>query len=234
MQKNIKFFRKGKPSKNGKERYIAYSEEGKVILYEKPIKEGYYRIDHMRELEKCIIAEVLTPVDYDYYNYMGYEKFMRLLIERGYKIAFEMPFTRTRKGSLNDSSHVEMRLVAYSKEYNIVIVADTSHDMEWFYSIRCYCYGKDFICPNVDSKTMVMHSNNCIVFELIQVASLTKAPLYFLEGLAYKGKDAEIDLIPPGFTYGDNPISEEDFRMYQKKFYDLCSPELREFLYKTN
>lgn len=228
----VLFFKEGKSGKDGKPRFISYTLEGKVIIGEGCEKSGYYNYESLEDKLKCVIARGLKPVNYDYYPEIGYDEFKDLLLQRGYIISFEMPFKyqSPSKEYLID----EMRLVAFNKKYNMVIVADSFCNKSRFNSIECYCYG---LRVAIRRPMMFMGSGTYSVFDLTYVRHVRgymEAPLHYVERVSYKSTDVKIDPqdAPCGFTYADHPSGVKDFAMYAKKFYDLCSPELRDYLYK--
>lgn len=225
----VYFFKEGKRDKNNKPRFISRTLQGKVIIGEGCTKPGYYAYEFLEDKPKCMIARGLKRVNYDYYSGMGYEEFRELLLSRGYSISFEMPFKW--KNPIDDKFHDEMRLVAFNRDYNMVIVADSFRNKSCFNSIECYCYG---LRGNVRHPMMSMVSATYSVFDLTHARGYMEAPLQYLEGVSYMGTYVKIDPkdAPCGFTYADNPSGVKDFAMYAKKFHDLCSPELREYLYK--
>lgn len=225
----ILFFKEGKSDKDNKPRFISYTLEGKVIIGEGCEKSGYYTCESFEDKPKCIIAKGLKPVNYDYYPGIGYDEFKDLLLQRGYTISFEMPFKY--QYPLEKYLTDEMRLVAFNKKYNMVIVADSIHNKSCFNSIECYCYG---LSVDIGRPMMFMGSGVYSVFDLTYVIGYMEAPLHYVERVAYKGTDVRIDPkdAPGGFTYADRPSGVKDFAMYAEKFHDLCSPELREYLYK--
>ena len=83
---------------------------------------------------------------------------------------------------------------------------------------------------------MFMGSGTYSVFDLTYVRCYMEAPLHYVERVSHKGTDVKIDPkdAPSGFTYADHPSGVKDFAMYAEKFHDLCSPELREYLYNNN
>lgn len=233
MCENIRLFKEGKPDKHGNNRYVAFTDEGKVIISEKPISTGYYTITRMRELPKCIIAEELVPVNCDYYPEIGYSRFRELLLERGYKISFEMPFKY--KNPLDEAFHDEMRLVAFSRELNMVIVADTIYDQTKFNSINCYCYGVNGLYGG--SILFSMGSSTCCVMDLTYSRrGIKTAPLHFVESICCRDENIanihKSNMLPFGWTYADNPMDEEDFNHFSELFKSKCSPELRDYLYR--
>lgn len=231
MEKNTFFFRKGKPNKDGKARLVSFTKVGKVILSNDVLLEkGYYQCGTLRELRHCIIAENLKPVNYDYYEGMGYNKFRDMLKERGYEISFEMPFEY--QSPLDEVIYNETRLVAFSKDLNMVIVADSIRNRTKFNNITCYLYGVDGLRNGLGLRTM--GTRDSLVVDL----TLTKRgmdPLHFVESMCCKTKLSSIDHVslPYGFTYADNPESIEDFVTFDKKFKDSCSEELKKYLYKS-
>lgn len=228
---DVLFFKEGKSGKDGKPRFISRNLLGKVIIGEGCTKPGYYTYEFLEDKPKCMIARGLKRVNYDYYSGMGYEEFRELLLSRGYSISFEMPFKW--KNPIDDKFHDEMRLVAFNRDYNMVIVADSFRNKSCFNSIKCYCYG---LRGNVRHPMMSMVSATYSVFDLTHARGYMEAPLQYLEGVSYMGTYVKIDPkdAPCGFTYADNPNSPEDFDMYREKFYNFCSPELRNYLYNNN
>lgn len=229
---DVLFFKEGKRGKNDKPRFISYTLEGKVIIGDGCEKSGYYTYESLEDRPKCVIARGLKPINYDYHFELGYDEFKDLLLHRGYTISFEMPFKY--QSPLKDCLSDEMRLVAFNKKYNMVIVADSFCNKSRFNSIKCYCYG---LGVAIRRPMMFMGSGTYTVFDLTYVRHVRgymEAPLHYVERVSYKSTDVKIDPedAPCGFTYADVPDGVQDFDMYARKFHDLCSTELREYLYR--
>lgn len=226
----VLFFKEGKKDKNNNTRFISYTREGKVIIGEGITCKGYYTYESLDEKSKCIIARGLKKIVYGYYIGMGYGEFKELLLKRGYLVSFEMPFTRV---GYDGKIHNEMRLVAFKKDYNMVIVADTFEDMSVFTSVKCYCYGVNAYYT-MRSDLICCGDNGYSVFDLEKAKGYRDDPLRYVEIASCKDMNVYVNPkdVPTGFTYADNPMCEEDFRMYDEKFRKLCSSELREYLYE--
>lgn len=225
----VLFFKKGKEDKNNNTRFISYTREGKVIIGEGVTCKGYYTYESLDEKPKCIIARGLKKIVYGYYTDIGYSEFKELLLKRGYSVSFEMPFKWV---DWDGKTHGEMRLVAFKRDYNMVIVADTIEGMSVFNSIKCYCYGVNSYY-NMSSNLFCCGDNGHSVFDLEKAKGYRDDPLRHVEIVSCKDMHVYVNPkdVPSGFTYVDNPMSKEDFRMYDRKFRDLCSSELREYLY---
>ena len=226
---DVLFFKEGKRGKNDKPRFISYTLEGKVIIGDGCEKSGYYTYESLEDRPKCVIARGLKPINYDYHFELGYDEFKDLLLHRGYTISFEMPFKY--QSPLKDCLSDEMRLVAFNKKYNMVIVADSIYHKSRFNNVKCYCYG---VRGNFRQAMLCMGSWNYCVYDLEYARGYMESPLNFVERVACKSDDVEIDPkdAPCGFTYADVPDGVQDFDMYARKFHDLCSTELREYLYR--
>lgn len=210
--------------KGDKGTFISYDIFGKVIIGKNCKSPGFYKIQLIKELKNCYLVNVVEKVTYDYYDEMPYDEFKKLLISRGYKIAFEMPFKAEHP---EDSATDEMRIVAYSNELNMIIVADTFSLFNSFNSIKCYCYGLNaFDCTR--DRLLSQGSAFCAVYDLVHPFN---KPLHYVESVAFKGCNAikRLSDLPSGFTYADDPQNEYDFEYYREKFLSLCPMELKEW-----
>lgn len=223
----IYYFEKGK-----KDRYISYSDTGKVIIGSNCKSNGYYSLTEITEKENVIISKVKKCL-YDYYDGMSYKDFKELVLERGYKLAFEQPFQRKYHISgESDKCTDEMRLVAYSKELNMIIVADSIYSMSMFNSVCCYCYG-------VNGNYLVRHrlfshgNSNLTVFDLVHCNSYgVSRPLHIVEAYGSKDFSSKIERCdtPSGWTYADSQGDViNNFDYFTDKFLNQCPKDLRDW-----
>lgn len=220
----VYFFKKGK-----KDRYVSYTDLGKVIIGDNCKSEGYYNLTEVTEKETVIIAKVKKYL-YDYYDEMTYEDFKELVLERGYKLAFEQPFQRKYHMSGEDDKCTdEMRLVVYNKDLNMIIVADSINSMSLFNSVCCYCYGVNgnYLVKN---KLFSHGSSNLTVFDLTYSYSYgISRPLHRVESYCYEDTLSKIKRCdaPSGWTYTENPT--DNFKYYEDRFLNQCPKELRDW-----
>lgn len=220
----VYFFKKGK-----KDRYVSYTDLGKVIIGDNCKSEGYYNLTEVTEKETVIIAKVKKCL-YDYYDEMTYEDFKELVLERGYKLAFEQPFQRKyHMSGEGDKCTDEMRLVVYNKDLNMIIVADSINSMSLFNSVCCYCYGVNgnYLVKN---KLFSHGSSNLTVFDLTYSYSYgISCPLHRVEAYCYEDTLSKIKRCdaPSGWTYTENPI--DNFKYYEDRFLNQCPKELRDW-----
>lgn len=218
----VYYFKKGK-----KDRYVSYTDLGKVIIGSNCNSAGYYNLTEVTERETVIIAKVVKCL-YDYYDEMPYKDFKGLVLKRGYKLAFEQPFQRKYHISgKGDKCTDEMRLVIYNRDLNMIIVADTIDSMSTFNSVRCYCYGVNGI-RLVRNRLFSHGSSNLAVFELVYCHSYgVFNPLHTVEAYCYEDTLSKIKRCdtPSGWTYAENPINNFDY--YENKFLSQCPEELR-------
>lgn len=231
-QKEVFFFREGKDN-----RYISFTDTGKVIIAKNCSKPGFYKLNYAQERKTCIIADV-TPVVWDYYRGISCEELKSVFKSLGFKIAFEMPFVykyRDWKETLCTSD--EMRIVVYNKDINTIIVADTFNVHNSFNSIECYCYGvSDQVTfsryYSYFSRDIVSFSNDKNTFSAVfQIANahIGSTPLHDVLHHAYKGSlpsGAKI-LVPSGWTYCDDPCTKEDFEAFRADFINRCPEDLQ-------
>lgn len=173
--------------------------------------------------ENCILA---TDVLYDYYDGMDYDEFKELILSRGYLISHESPFVWNAP---DGHAYKDFQLVAFKKELNIVIIADSIYNKSTFNSIKCYCYGVDSDVAMLN-ELFIMGSYNCSVFDLVS-GKHTSQPLKAVESMAYTGNDVQILSTerPLGYFYSERGVADSD--SVRKRFYNSCSSELREYLY---
>ena len=220
----VYFFKKGK-----KDRYVSYTDLGKVIIGDNCKSEGYYNLTEVTEKETVIIAKVKKCL-YDYYDKMTYEDFKELVLERGYKLAFEQPFQRKyHMSGEGDKCTDEMRLVVYNKDLNMIIVADSINSMSLFNSVCCYCYGVNgnYLVKN---KLFSHASSNLTVFDLTYSYSYgISRPLHRVEAYCYEDTLSKIKRCdtPSGWTYTENPT--DNFKYYEDRFLNQCPKELRDW-----
>ena len=224
---DIYYFEKGK-----KDRFISHTGYGKVIIAENCSSRGFAEVTSFDDREKVIIAKVKRCL-YDYYDGISYKDFKDLLLERGYKLAFEQPFQRKYHMSGEGSKCTdEMRLVAYNKELNMIIVADSIYSMSTFNSVCCYCYG-------VNGNYLVRHrlfshgNSNLAVFDLVHCNSYgVSRPLHIVE--AYGSEDFSSKIkrcdVPSGWTYADSQGDViNSFDYFTDKFLNQCPKDLRDW-----
>ena len=223
----VYFFKKGK-----KDRYVSYTDLGKVIIGDNCKSEGYYNLTEVTEKETVIIAKVKKCL-YDYYDEMTYENFKELVLERGYKLAFEQPFQRKyHMSGEGDKCTDKMRLVAYNKELNMIIVADSIYSMSTFNSVCCYCYGVNG--NYLVRRRLFSHGNsNLAVFDLVHCNSYgVSRPLHIVE--AYGSEDFSSKIkrcdVPSGWTYADSQGDViNNFDYFTDKFLNQCPKDLRDW-----
>ena len=216
------YFRKGK-----KDRYVSYTDSGKVIIGSNCKSEGYYNLTEVIEKKTVIIAKVVKCLC-DYYDGISYEDFKKLVLERGYKLAFEQPFIN-RKGK---KSTDEMRLVVYSEKLHMIIVADSIYSMSTFNSVCCYCYGVNG--NYLVRRRLFSHGNsNLAVFDLVHCNSYgVSRPLHIVE--AYGSEDFSSKIkrcdVPSGWTYADSQGDViNNFDYFTDKFLNQCPKDLRDW-----
>lgn len=220
----VYFFKKGK-----KDKYVSYTDLGKVIIGDNCKSEGYYNLTEVTEKETVVIAKVKKCL-YDYYDEMNYEDFKELVLERGYKLAFEQPFQRKyHMSGEGDKCTDEMRLVVYNKDLNMIIVADSINSMSLFNSVCCYCYGVNgnYLVKN---KLFSHGSSNLTVFDLTYSYSYgISRPLHRVEAYCYEDTLSKIKRCdaPSGWTYTENPT--DNFKYYEDRFLNQCPKELRDW-----
>lgn len=233
MSENMYLFKKNKYKDN--DRSVAFSKSGKVIIAEKPVETGYYKVGSIKDFPTYVIASSLSPVYYDVYYGMGYSQFKELLLSRGYKISFEMPFEYTYPS--NGVTTREKRLVAFSRELNMVIVADSINEGKSLHDINCYCYG---VSGYGWRTRMFSHgSKNLTVMNLVYASLARDAvpPLHSVEGICCRDEKVSINTsdLPRPFTYAENHLSRamtvEEYKSYAMRFKEFCSDDLREYLY---
>lgn len=111
-----------------KENPIAFTFEGKVILFKNPIKVGYAKITSITDKGNYFLCDAENIVK-DYYKDIPYEEFLEVLKLKGYKIGFDISFEH--------EGHEERQVLAYNLNYNTIIVAKTYRQS--FNSINVYC-----------------------------------------------------------------------------------------------
>lgn len=220
---DIYYFNKGK-----RDRFISHTGYGKVIIAESFTSRGFAEIVSFNEKETVIIAKVKRCL-YDYYDGMSYINFKRLVLGRGYKLAFEQPFKRTYYASgEGEKSTDEMRLVVYSEKLHMIIVADTIESMSTFNSIDCYCYGVNAL--KLD-KTILLSEGSLdyTVFNLCY--GNIERPLHIVESYCNRGTIEKISnhRIPYGYTYAEDPQEGYGFAYFEVKFFNQCPKELRDW-----
>lgn len=217
----VYYFKKGK-----KDRYVSYTDLGKVIIGSNCNSAGYYNLTEVTEKETVIIAKVVKCLC-DYYDGISYEDFKKLVLEKGYKLAFEQPFIN-REGK---KSTDEMRLVVYSEKLHMIIVADTINSMLTFNSIKCYCYGVNGLF--LVGLRIFSHGNSDLaVFDLIYCRSYgLLRPLYSIEGYCCKNFSSKIKRcnVPSGWTYAEASNAKLDFDYFTDKFLSQCPQDLRDW-----
>lgn len=222
----VYFFKKGKNN-----RYVSFTDYGKVIIGLTCDSEGFYKIKDISERESAILAVKVEKCLYDYYSDIGYDNLKELLLQRGYKLAFEQPFNRISKNIKTN----EMRLVMYNLDLHMIVVADTIFNMEKFNSVRCYCYGVNMQRGFIRNRMAEMGYYNCIVFNLensnrYDLCLLNKVEEYCDRG--FNGKIPKCNA-PSGWVYSDtidvnaDDESENSYEFYARKFMSLCPKELQ-------
>lgn len=115
--------------KEGKgKRPVAFTFEGKVILFKNSVKLGFARITSIIDKGNCFLCEAENIVK-DYYQDIPYEEFLEVLKLKEYKIGFDIPFKY--------KEYEERQLLAYNLDYNTIIIANTFKGN--FNSINVYC-----------------------------------------------------------------------------------------------
>lgn len=219
------FFKKGKDY-----RYISYDEFGKIMIAKNCYHEGYYRVLDALEKDKCYIVRLSEELLFDYYDGMSYDRFKRLLMGRGYKIAYELSFEH-----IHHSSEVtdEFQLIAYNANLNIVIKAETFTYPETgektFNAIECYCFGTNYIIRvGPRTKFLSYGSSECTVFNIAYHKNyVDPLPLHFIE--TYASPDAKkgtFDILSAA-TYVDYERAEFPYEKFKQKFYKLIPDELK-------
>lgn len=216
------FFKEGR-----KGRFISYDEYGMVIIAENCKKIGYYMIKRIvKQLKTCYIVELSEEILIDYYEGMPYDTFKDMLKLRGYKIAYELPFTYIHwDGEVTD----EFQVVAYNSELNIVIKAETftfPEDHVAFNTIDCYCFGTNcFRIPK--HMCFSMGTSEYTVFNITQGrgSKLLRCVEYYANEDAVKGT---FELLSAS-TYADKEMSIESYDHYRTKFYNLIPDELKDW-----
>lgn len=220
------YFKKGK-----KDRYVSYLETGKVIIGSNCTSEGFYKLTDINERENVVIAKVVKCL-YDYYEGMSYKDFKDLLLERGYKFAFEQPFQRKYHVSgEGEKSTDEMRLVVYNSDLHMIIVADTIYSMKAFNTIDCYCYGANGL--KLSRQRLFSHgSYRCAIFDLCYSYYYNiMCPLRTVESYCCKDFPFKIERcdVPSGWTYAEANNAKLDFDYFTDKFLNQCPQDLRDW-----
>ena len=216
------FFKKG-----NKGRFISYDEYGMVMIAENCKKIGYYMIKRIvKQLKTCYIVELSEEILIDYYEGMPYDMFKGMLKLRGYKIAYELPFTYVHcDGEVTD----EFQVVAYNSELNIVIKAETftlPGDPITFNTIYCYCFGTN--CFRLTRPMCFsMGTSEYTVFDIIY--SSRPNLLKYVESYANSGAVKGTFELLSARTYADKEMSIESYDHYRTKFYNLIPDELKDW-----
>lgn len=223
---DIYYFEKGK-----KDRFISHTDYGKVIIAENCSSRGFAEVTSFDDREKVIIAKVKRCL-YDYYDGISYKDFKDLLLERGYKFAFEQPFQRKyRVSGEGEKSTDEMRLVVYNSDLHMIIVADTIDSMKAFNSIDCYCYGVNSL-KFFRQRLFSNGSYRRAIFDLCYSYSYNiMYPLRVIESYCCKDFPFKIERcdVPSGWTYAEVNNAKLDFDYFTDKFLSQCPQDLRDW-----
>lgn len=207
---NIVRFAKGK-----KGNYIAYNSDGKIILSRNNVKSGYYKLNNIEEKENVIIADT-TPVPYDYFPGISYDKFLKVLKYNGFKIGFIEDF-HYMSGDYSGDDHM---IFAYDMKTHIIIVAESWNSGKYFNKINVYCPGLGFL--NAKNKLFSHGSCAMSIFDLVR-HDITDKNI----GVIHSIKDTMSDIIKDGkniykesislWNYSEKRHDEEFFNKSRQK-----------------
>jgi len=125
-----------------KDRAVAYTETGKVILCKHRIPLGYAKIKSVEDRGNYFLVTADHIVK-DVYSGIDYDDFIAVLPMHGFRIGFDRTFTH-RYDSGNEIQ--EHQIYAYNLKNNVVIVAET---FRWEGSTRVGFNTIDVYCPQV-------------------------------------------------------------------------------------
>jgi len=138
-----------------KDRPVAYTDIGKVILCKHRIPLGYAKIKSVEDKGNYFLV-MADHIVKDIYSGIDYDDFIAVLPLHGFKIGFDRTFIH-RYNSGNEIQ--EHQIYAYNLKNNVVIVAET---FKWEDSNRVGFNAIDVYCPQVS----VFNFNRCGYVEL--------------------------------------------------------------------
>lgn len=216
--KEVLFFQKGK-NKGNHERYVAFTDLGKVIIGENIREAGYYEILEKKELSKCIIAtgrRVIKDI-YSDIGDIGVEELLKVLPLHGYRLSYKVTFCGIHSEGF--STPEELRVVAYNPELNVILVADTItlEGKKVFNNIKCYCYGINAsLC--LKDKYFSFGSGKYVVYDLAMRGCIDG--LQFIKRVAntgnvsFKMSDLPSNIIPENGAKGFISKCDEGLKGY--------------------
>lgn len=146
--------------------FVAYNDNGKIILSRNDVQPGYYKVSNIEEKEKVILVDT-KRVTYDYFPGIDYDEFLEVLKYNKFKIGFIEDF-HYEHGDYKGDDHL---VFAYDMTTHIVIVAESWDSGRCLNGVEVYCPGMNGFHLSVSTRVDLGYSsgnNEMSKFELVR------------------------------------------------------------------